>query len=233
VCRSERRVQPILPVMPKEKRRFKKERPPDPDSPEAGWRLFIAVPMPPAAIDLVDRAVAELSKSDLPVRWVAPDTAHLTLHFLGDTAAERAELLRMALAQVVARHRTIALKTGGLGVFPDERHPRVIWLGLSGQSERLIALHRDLGDALRALDLPVEERILRPHITLGRVRDNPSSGFPVALKRRLDDPALRTLVARSAVEVPVTEVQLVRSFLGRSGARHEPIARYPLASTEV
>jgi 2'-5' RNA ligase len=219
--------------MPKEKRRFKKERPPDPDSPETGWRLFIAVPMPPAAVDLVDRAVAELSKIDLPVRWVAPDTAHLTLHFLGDTAPERAELLRMALAPIVARHRTIALKTDGLGVFPDERRPRIIWLGLSGQTERLVALHRDLGDALRALDLPVEERVLRPHITLGRVRDNPSSGFPVALQRRLADPALRTLVARSAAEVPVTEVQLVRSFLGRSGARHEPIARYPLARAEA
>jgi len=214
--------------MPKEKRRFKKDRPPDPDSPEAGWRLFIAVPMPPAATDLVDRIVTDLSKVDLPVRWVAPDTAHLTLHFLGDTPPERAELLRMALAPAVARHQAFTLRTDGLGVFPDERRPRVVWLGLTGQTERLVALHRDLGDALRPLDLPVEERILRPHITLGRVRDNPPQGFPVALKRRLDDPALRNLVARSAVDVPVTEVQLVRSFLGRSGARHEPLARYPL-----
>jgi 2'-5' RNA ligase len=214
--------------MPKEKRRFKKERPTDPDSPEAGWRLFIAVPMPSAATELVDRIVTDLTKVDLPVRWVAPHTAHLTLHFLGDTAPERAELLRMALAPAVARHRAFSLRTDGLGVFPDERRPRVVWLGLTGQTERLVALHRDLGDALRALDLPIEERILRPHITLGRVRDNPSQGFPVALKRRLDEPTLRSLVARSAVDVPVTEVQLVRSFLDRSGARHEPLARYPL-----
>jgi 2'-5' RNA ligase len=219
--------------MPKEKRTFKKERPPDPDSPETGWRLFVAIPMPQTAIELVDRTVAELSRTEMPVRWVAPHTAHLTLHFLGDTAPERAELLRMALAPVVARHRTIALKTGGLGVFPNERRPRVVWLGLSGQAERLVSLHRDLGEALRGLDLPVEERELRPHITLGRVRDNPSSGFPIALQRRLDDPAVRRVVAGSAVDVPVTEVQLVRSFLGRSGSRHEPIARYPLTNTEV
>jgi 2'-5' RNA ligase len=218
--------------MPKEKRRFKKERPPDPSSTEAGWRLFLAVPMPPAATDLVDRIVAELSSADWPVRWVAPDTVHLTLHFLGDTAPERAELLRMALAPVIARHRALTLNTGGLGVFPDERRPRVIWLGLSGQTDRLVALHGDLADALRSLDLPVEERLLRPHITLGRVRDNPSTGFPVALQRRLADPTIRNLVAQSAASVPVTEVQLVRSILGRTGARHEPLARYPLETDE-
>jgi 2'-5' RNA ligase len=218
--------------MSKEKRKFKKERPPDPDSPETGWRLFVAVPMPPAAIDLVDKTVAALAKTDLPVRWVAPDTAHLTLHFLGDTPPELAELLRMALATVVARHQTISLKTGGLGVFPAEREPRVIWLGMNGQTARLTALHQDLAGALRSFDLPIEERSLRPHITLGRVRDNPSSGFPTALKRRLDDPAVRELVANHAADIPVTEIQLVRSYLGRGGARHEPIARYPLTPSE-
>lgn len=218
--------------MPSEKPRFKKERPPDPGSTEAAWRLFVAVPMPAEAIALVDRVVRHLSGADWPVRWVAPDTAHLTLHFLGDTVPEQAELLRLALAPVVSRHRAIALQTGGLGVFPDERRPRVIWLGLIGQTPRLAALHRDLAEVLRGLDRQVEERTPRPHITLGRVRDNPPSGFPTALKRRLDDPELRELVARSAASVPVTEVQLVRSFLGRSGARHEVLSRYPLPSVD-
>jgi RNA 2',3'-cyclic 3'-phosphodiesterase len=218
--------------MPKDKHRFKKERSPDPNAPETGWRLFIAVPMPTAATELVDRIVGELSTADWPVRWVAADTVHLTLHFLGDTPPERAELLRMALAPVVARHRAFALQTSGLGVFPDERRPRVIWLGLTGQTQRLAALHADLASALRELDLQVEERLPRPHITLGRVRDNPSTGFPVALRRRLGDPSLRDVVARSAVEVPVSEVQLVRSILGRSGARYEALARYTLGAAE-
>ena len=215
--------------MAKDRRKFKKERPPDEASVQANWRLFVAVPMPPAATDLIDRIVGTLSQADWPVRWIAPDTAHLTLHFLGETAPEHAELLRMALGTVVSRHRSFTLRTGALGVFPDARRPRVIWLGLEGQTQRLVKAHADIGDALRELDLPVEERILRPHITLGRVRDNPPSGFPVALRRRLDDPAVRSLVLREAADVPVEEVLLVRSFLGRSGARHEALARFPLS----
>jgi 2'-5' RNA ligase len=209
--------------------KIKKERPPDESSVQAVWRLFIAVPMPPAATKLVDRIVELLPGADWPVRWVAPHTAHMTLHFLGDTEPERAELLRMALGPVIGRHKRFTLMTANLGVFPDERRPRVIWLGLAGETRRLVAVHGEIGETLRSLELPVEDRLLRPHITLGRVRDNPPSGFPVALRRRLEDPAVRRLVEQAAVEVPVNEILLVRSFLGRGGARHEPVARFPLA----
>ncbi len=126
--------------MPKEKRRFKKERPPDQMSLDVDWRLFIAVPMPTEAVELVDQVVGELSTNDWPVRWVAPDTVHLTLHFLGDVSPERAQLLRLALTPVIARHESFTIKTGGLGVFPDPRRPRVIWLGLEGQTQRLATL---------------------------------------------------------------------------------------------
>lgn len=221
---------PILCVMAKERKKFKKERPVDPSSIRADWRLFLAVPMPQPAVDLVDEIVVPLSTADMPVRWVAPDTAHLTLHFLGDTSPERAELLRMALGQIISRHTAFSLETGGLGVFPNERAPRVVWLGLRGPSERLVRLQSDLASALRALEFPVEDRALHPHITLGRVRDTASSGFPVQLQRRFADPAIRDVLARPAVPVPVSEVLLVRSILSRDGARHEPIVRFPLGS---
>lgn len=199
-------------------------------STDVDWRLFIAVPMPPEAVELVDRVVGELSTNDWPVRWVAPDTVHLTLHFLGDVSPERAQLLRLALTPAIARHESFTIKTSDLGVFPDPRRPRVIWLGLEGQTQRLTALHAEIAETLQLLELPVEARELRPHLTLGRVRDNPPTGFPVNLRRRMDDPRLQALVTDSAVRFAVNEVQLVRSFLGKGGARHEPLARFPLVA---
>lgn len=217
--------------MPKTKPRFKKERPPDQMSTDVDWRLFVAVPMPAEAVELVDRIVGELSMNDWPVRWVAPDTVHLTLHFIGDVSPERAQLLRLALTPVIARHESFTIKTGNLGVFPDVQRPRVIWLGLEGQTQRLTTLHAAIAATLHSLDLPVESRELRPHLTLGRVRDNPPTGFPVNLRRRLEDPRMRELVSESAVRFSVNEVQLVRSFLGKGGARHESLARFPLVTT--
>ena len=213
--------------MPPRPRRPPKQRPPDPTSTESDWRLFVAVPLPEAATALVAALVAELAGEGWPVRWVAPETAHLTLHFLGDTSPERAELLRLALAPVIARHAAFDLRTADLGVFPSLRRPRVLWLGLHGPVHRLETLQRAIGGTLRELAFPIEEGPFNPHITLGRVRDlrgQEGRDLPDAIRRRLA-PAAKP----SPVPVPVREVRLYRSFLSKDGARHETVGRYPLA----
>ncbi len=177
---------------------------------------------------------AELAAEGWPVRWVAAEGAHLTLHFLGETAPERAQLVRMALGPVVARHAAFDLRTAGLGVFPNLRRPRVIWLDLHGPTHRLTALHHDVGEALRELGFPVEAAPLHPHITLGRVRNTGTPTFslrdlPEAIRPRLADAGATPPPPRP---VPVREVELVRSFLGPGGARYEAVARYPLAGAE-
>jgi len=214
--------------MRKPKPKFKKERPPDQHAVDTDWRLFIALPMPDAVQERIAKTVDLLSDHDLPVRWVAAESAHLTLHFLGETPTERAELVRMGLGTAVSRHAPFALHTGDLGVFPGIRKPRVIWQGLNGQTERLAALHREIGRQLVQLEFEVDDRQFHPHVTLGRVRDNPPASLGVDIQHALNDRRIAELVMSSRVEIPITEVLLVRSFLERGGARHVPIDRYPL-----
>ncbi len=190
----------------------------------ADWRLFIAVPMSESVHAFVASLIDDLSTADLPIRWTDPETAHLTLHFLGDTARERAELLRLGLTAPIAEHQSFELHTADLGVFPNPRQPRVVWLGLGGDVGRLERLAHAVGRTLQQLGFPVELGRFHPHITLGRVREHPPPDLPDALDR-----ALRTTsTSLAATTVQVNEVLLVRGFLGKGGARHEPIARYPL-----
>lgn len=213
-----------------------KQRPPAPDALESDWRLFIAVPLPQPVIRLIGDVISDLSDNDWPVRWIAPETAHLTLEFIGETPSERAELLRLSLGPVIARHTAFDLRTAGLGVFPNPRRPRVIWLGLHGQTERLAALQRDADDLLRRLEFPFDERPFNPHITLGRVRDtrdHAGQDLPVAIERGLAAAATRHDLTGAPRPIPVREVLIVRSFLSRQGARHEPIGRYPLRPPET
>jgi len=218
----------MLAGMAAKRQKFQKERPPDPYAIGAAWRLFVALPMPPGVQDLIGRIVAALAPFDLPVRWAAADAAHLTLHFLGETPAERAELLRLALPPVVQRTEPFRLETGRLGLFPDAREPRVIWLGLEGGTGRLAGLHRDLGRHLNSLEFAVEERSFRPHITLGRVRDNPPRNLGAAVERALGSAAVRDLLAAPPEPIDVQSVVLMRSLLERGGARHVPLGGYPL-----
>jgi 2'-5' RNA ligase len=212
-------------------------RPAPDDAVDARWRLFLAVPLPEPVRETVAAEIDELAREDWPVRWVNPDGAHLTLHFLGEVEPERAELLRLGLPAVVARHPAFELRTSRLGVFPNLRRPRVIWLGLYGPAHRLESLQRDLGAALAELDFPVGDEPFQPHITLGRVRNSgtpamPLRALPDAIRRRIFDDARNDFIAPPSRPLPVREVHLVRSHLGREGARYETIARFPLGPPE-
>jgi 2'-5' RNA ligase len=217
-----------------------KQRPPDrpggaPADADANWRLFLAVPVPDDVRELVASLTDELAARDWPVRWVTAGSAHLTLHFLGETPPERAELLRLGLPAVVSRHQPFNLRTAGLGVFPNQRRPRVLWLGLHGPVHRLNTLQQSIGGALRDLDFAPDDGEFHPHITLGRVRD---SGTPAMPLRELPE-QIRHLLALRGIDapeapaprpLPVQEVELVRSHLSHAGARYETIARFPLAA---
>src|ERR671917_2437711 len=101
--------------MPSRKLRPPKIRPPAPDAIDAPWRLFLAVCLTQDVQRLVAEEIAALTTEGWPVRWVQPETSHLTLHFLGETERERAELVRLALPEIVGAHTPIDLRTAGLG----------------------------------------------------------------------------------------------------------------------
>ena len=218
------------------KPRTPKVRPPAPDAVGTPWRVFLAVPLAADVQHLVAEEIASLAAEGWPVRWAQPETSHLTLHFLGETARERAELVRLALPDVVATHAPFALRTAALGVFPNFRHPRVLWLGLHGAAHRLQTLQQDVGRALLALGFAVGDEPYHPHITLGRVRNDDGErvrlrDLPDAVKDRFIDRTTGAAITPPSVPVPVREVVLMRSHLGKDGARHEPIASFPLGGS--
>lgn len=214
--------------MRSKKPKFQKERPPDQHAVGTDRRLFIGVPMPAEVQAKVAAVAAALEPRRWPVRWVAADSAHLTLHFLGETSAERAELLRMGLSAAVAKIAPFTLTTADLGVFPDFRTPRVLWLGLRGQTDHLAELHLAVGRQLVKLGFEADLSRFHPHITLGRVRDNPPAIFAPEVGKAFNDPAISGLVVDRPSAFEVNEVVLLRSFLERGGSRHEPVMRYPL-----
>jgi 2'-5' RNA ligase len=225
----------ILTAMSPRKPRPPKVRPPAPDAIDAPWRLFLAILLTQDVQHLVAEEIATLAAEGWPVRWVQPETSHLTLHFLGEIERERAELVRLALPDVVAAHTPFDLRTAALGVFPNFRRPRVLWMGLHGPVHRLQTLQQDIGRALQRLAFTVGDEPYHPHITLGRVRNNDGErvrlrDLPDAIKDRFVDRDSGAAVAPPSLAVPVRELVLMRSHLGKDGPRHEPVAIYPLGA---
>jgi hypothetical protein len=79
---------------------------------------------------------------------VRPDGIHLTLKFLGNVAPELIEEMKPVIAGIAARAETFRLKPASCGAFPNVKQPRVVWVGLRGESEQLIRIQKEVDLAL-------------------------------------------------------------------------------------
>ena len=188
------------------------------------WRLFVAVDLGAEARAALQRAQAALRRQPFPVRWVDPAGAHLTVKFLGAADPALVPALAAALAGAARAHDPFTLHTADPGAFPNPRRPRVLWLGLRGPLDRLAALHAATEAALAPLGFPPEGRAFRPHLTLGRARD------AATLRDWLGLEAAFAALPPADAPLPVAALYLMRSELGREGARYTALARAPLGA---
>lgn len=130
-------------------------------------RLFVAVDLPEPA----RRRVAEIPEriGEVPgLRWVRPETLHLTLAFLGEVGADAIPGVTAALDALEVS--AFELRIAGGGQFPPSGPARVVWMGVEGP---LAGLASAVQDALVPLGFEREERPFEPHLTLGRARKLP------------------------------------------------------------
>lgn len=190
-------------------------------------RLFVGLPLPPSVRATVAEAQRRLQGElpELRARWTEPDSAHLTLVFLGEVAEPEAQRCADTLAAAAAGRRPFACTTTALGAFPSARRPSVLWLGVAPQpapppsadpAGALGEMQRELAIAFRRLrDDP---RPFRPHLTLARLRA-PDAGARARL------PAALAAAAPPAASWRCHEVVLFESRLRPQGAQHLVRAR--------
>src|SRR4029450_7966971 len=94
-------------------------------------RAFIAVEIPSELQQKIQKETANFRKqiSSL-VRWVPPQNMHLTLKFLGDVSPNSVEFLIQMLRNEAEHIQGFDIHLAGLGVFPNLKRPRVIYIGI-------------------------------------------------------------------------------------------------------
>ncbi|MGH9713211.1 MAG: RNA 2',3'-cyclic phosphodiesterase [Candidatus Acidiferrales bacterium] len=185
-------------------------------------RLFVALDFPDAVRDAVRILIARLKPESRSAKWVRPEAMHVTLKFIGEVPAETLDPIRAALTAV---HFTqpVDMQFHGLGFFPNDRRPRVLWCGVEA-SPQLAEVAASVDRALVPLGIPAESRGFVPHLTLAR--------FQAAAGSRGD---LEKLV-RAACELKSydfgrtreTEFHLIESKLKPSGAEYRRLQTYPI-----
>lgn len=183
-------------------------------------RAFIAIEVP----DAIKREMATIQEqfrsSGVSAGWTRPEGIHLTLKFLGEVPEARAPEIANAIAAAAGGTGTLGLTVEGAGAFPNEKNPRVLWLGVTGDLEKLARLQALVEDATAKLGFGAEDRKFRPHLTLARIR------FP-----RPRDNWQQRIAGITGVRLGNFEaghVSLIKSELRPSGAVYTEVGRIEL-----
>lgn len=186
-------------------------------------RSFIAIEMPPEVRKSLTRLQQGLKAGGPPVKWVEPENLHLTLQFLGNIDAAKAGDITAAIEKAAVGMRPFRIEIGGLGAFPDTRRVNVVWVGLTGELEKLEKLQKNIGANLTPLGLPPETRPFTPHLTIGRVRDFARPEERITMGRTIEKTDYSV-----KYKVDVAAVNLMKSQLTREGPIYSKLAAVAL-----
>ncbi|MCG9128591.1 RNA 2',3'-cyclic phosphodiesterase [Candidatus Poribacteria bacterium] len=182
-------------------------------------RCFIAIEIPKEIQTLILDLQRTLEKEISGATWTKSGKHHLTLKFLGQVEEQQLSSMTNVLSLVAEKNKQFSIEIGGIGVFPNWVHPRVLWLGLTKGESKIRTLSGTINKGLQDLEYPVDTRY-HPHLTLARFKKQ------VTLVENSNSFTQYEILANS--DFLVDEFTLVKSELHPNGAIYTPIKNFKL-----
>jgi 2'-5' RNA ligase len=191
---------------------------------EQAIRSFIAIELPEEVKKGLLRVQDELGLDRYGfIRCVHPEGIHLTLKFLGNVPEPKIPDIVRVMEESSLGISPFQLQITEVGAFPNMRRPRVIWVGIKGELDKLIGWQQRLDNGLVPLGFAKENRPFTPHLTLARLRETCGPQDRVRFGEA---------VAAAHVELDykfkVTSLNLMKSKLLPTGAVYTRLAEVKL-----
>ena len=186
-------------------------------------RTFVCVEIPVSVRDRIEQLQRQLAAMRADVSWTKKSNLHLTLKFLGHISAAQVENVCRIVQQAASGSESFDLQLSGTGSFPNQRNPRVLWIGLAEAPQVFKELYTSIDFGLSSVGFPRESRPFAPHLTIGRVKSNRNVASLV-----------QPLIAGGFHSEPfgIRDVVVMKSQLKSSGAIYSPIRIFPLKTTQ-
>lgn len=195
-------------------------------------RLFVALDIDQRIRHRIASFMSDMRGFAPAVRWMQPESLHVTLKFIGERPDTKVKDIENALRGVSSRSVQVAFS--GAGFFPNEKSARVFWIGIQADAA-VSELAAQIERSLVPLGIEAEKRAFSPHLTLARAGNG--SGVPAKQKGDRPNRRFAALQAKlSAIHAPdfgtmdAAEFFLYRSQLSSRGAQYTKIARLPLST---
>ncbi|HCY43138.1 MAG TPA: RNA 2',3'-cyclic phosphodiesterase [Prolixibacteraceae bacterium] len=178
-------------------------------------RLFIGIPVQSAnAANLAETWRNDRELNDNRFSWTNPENWHITLFFLGDTAVSEIDLLWRLIDASFGETRAFNTELNGVGVFPDTGNPKVLWIGLK-DIQHLLPAREKLGELLMQNGFAFDNKPLKPHLTLGRIKS--------LQNRQVFEELLKDYGEFLFDNVTIDQIVLYESILTQQGPVYKPL----------
>lgn len=173
-------------------------------------RAFIAIELPPEIIKKIAEIQDRFKALNLDATWVKPSNIHLTLKFLGNINPQLLSKVKEVIVESLPPVPEFSISLGTVGVFPNIKQPRVLWIGVEETHQQLILLKSNIDKGLEPLGFEIDRKKFSPHLTLGRIKS--AKG-----KSRLRE-MIQSFEKMDAEAIKVSSVKLMQSQLTPRGS---------------
>ena len=137
---------------------------------ESLLRTFISVSLPKGIVNIKKMLQSTIDSKGVEIKWVRDGNMHLTLKFIGHTPEESVEDINKTLKSVTEDFSNISLSIVGSGCFPRPERARTLWVGITGEKDKLNDFVDAINISLEPFGFPIQERKFIPHVTLARIK---------------------------------------------------------------
>jgi 2'-5' RNA ligase len=177
-------------------------------------RVFLSIDIEDQALlPLISETQSKLDENLAKMKLVELENIHFTLRFFGDTSLSNIDEIKDCLNRI--QINPFEIEVHGVGAFPNSRKPRVIWVGVGQNAERIRELKVEIDSRLKELGYIPEKKRFTPHATIARVRYVKDAA---KLAKNIDE-----LVDRSIGSMTVSRFNMKKSTLTPLGPIYETL----------
>lgn len=185
-------------------------------------RFFIALEIPEEHKPQFQAIQENLRKLIPEAKLTDLDKIHLTLAFIGDQPDQCKNKLIEVLKEAAREISSFEITPAYIDGFPNIHQPKVLWVGVKEDIDKIYIIHERIQDGLLDLHLPADERRFIPHISIAKL----NSGFQIdrGLERKLEE-----IMALHFEPIQISSIKLFESIPQDGFHKHNTLAEVKLA----
>lgn len=152
-------------------------------------------------------------------KWIEPQNLHITFQFLGEISSDQAIDVMRNLQRVAEMFSPFRVQYRSLGVFPDRKRPRILWIGVSKGGSTLKRIAAEISQLNRRVGINPDTKPFHPHVTICRIKEVDKKKLGNLMNRYKNSLFGEDLVDR---------VALVSSSLTSIGPIYTVVEEFPL-----